>query len=320
MPVVLLNHDFVSGMAHRTDLDPVMVGLADTQRRLGAEPLHVHPELHSQDTGQGPFIAWANHERANPDRRPLVELLLRLCDGPFVTDLAIDEHPAPDDADPALPATPEWRKEAVLHLGHHALSAPQVRPWVLSYDPQSQLCDPNYRIIRGNEYAVVENFCNASTATSRLAILATEGLHDTLSVLEAAGRHCDRIVVLDKAKDSARRWTLDCTEQTLSQALVSLEVYGTALDQGLSRELAAERYFQACSVPMSQESSEVWKNPTCRMQRQIDVPARGKQYFDMHAKPGGRTRIHIWTEQSDGRTRIYVGHCGNHLLLPGKKR
>lgn len=39
-----------------------------------------------------------------------------------------------------------------------------------------------------------------------------------------------------------------------------------------------------------------------------------------HAKPGARTRIHIWTEVAEGRHVVYVGHCGEHLLLPGGKR
>lgn len=50
----------------------------------------------------------------------------------------------------------------------------------------------------------------------------------------------------------------------------------------------------------------------------IEVPGRGKQYFDMHAKPGG-TRIHIWTEKRQDMTIVYIGHCGEHLLLPSKR-
>jgi hypothetical protein len=125
--------------------------------------------------------------------------------------------------------------------------------------------------------------------------------------------------ILDRALDSARRWTLDCSEATLFRALISLDTYAAALDEGLSRELAAARYKEACGIDMSQESGEVWRSPTCRKQRQFEVPGRGLQYFDMHAKPG-KTRVHIWTDAIDGRHVVYVGHCGEHLLLPSGKR
>lgn len=317
MPVVFLNHDFVTGMAHRNDLDGVLVDFADIQRRLGPAPLYVHPELHGQDTGQGPFVAWANKHRSHPERRGSIELLLRLCQGPFVTDLDVDAV-APEQVQPPLPAQPDWRNDAVVHLGHHVLTNPQIHGWILSYDPQSSLTEPAYSALRGDERATLENHCQVATTTSRLGAIATLGLAGTLAVLERAAVDCPRIVVLDKARDSAKRWTLDCTEQTLYDALVSLEVYANALDEGLSRELAAERYTLACSVQMSRESAQVGRSPSCRGQREIDVPGRGKQYFDMHAKPGG-TRIHVWTEKREETTVVYIGHCGEHLLLPGKR-
>lgn len=317
MPVVFLNHDFVTGMAHRNDLDGVLVDLADIQRRLGPAPLHVHPELHGQDTGQGPFVAWANRQRSNPERRRTIELLLRLCQGPFITDVGV-EGTKPDEVKPPLPAQPIWRNEAVVHLGHHALDNPQALAWILSYDPQSNLTASTYSVLRGEAHATLENHDRGTTTSSRLGVIATQGVSGTLAVLERAALHCPRLVVLDKAKDSAKKWTLDCPEQTLFNALVTLEVYADALDAGLSREVAAERYTAACSVQMSQESAQVWKSPSCRGQRELEVPGRGKQYFDMHAKPAG-TRIHIWTEKRQDTTVVYIGHCGEHLLLPGKR-
>lgn len=317
MPVVFLNHDFVTGMAHRNDLDGVLVDLADIQRRLGPAPLYVHPELHGQDTGQGPFVAWANKQRSNPEQRRTIELLLRLCQGPFVTDLDVDAE-APEQVQPSLPLQPNWRHEAIVHLGHHVLANPQILAWLLSYDPQSNLKDLAYSVVRGDDRANLENHRQGSTTSSRLGAIATQGLAGALAILERAAENCPRLVVLDRARDSARRWTLDCTEQTLYHALVSLEVYANALDEGLSRELAAERYTLACSVQMSRESAQVGRSPSCRGQREIEVPGRGKQYFDMHAKPGG-TRIHIWTEKHREETVVYIGHCGEHLLLPGKR-
>ena len=73
-------------------------------------------------------------------------------------------------------------------------------------------------------------------------------------------------------------------------------------------------------IPMSRESGEVSRNPTCKRQRTFVVPGRGEQYFDMHAKPGASTRIHVWTDVVEDRRVVYVGHCGEHLLLPGGKR
>lgn len=317
MPVVFLNHDFVTGMAHRNDLDGVLVDLADIQRRLGPAPLYVHPELYGQDTGQGPLVAWANKQCSNPEQRRTIELLLRLCQGPFVTDLDVDVA-APEQVQPSLPVQPNWRKEAIVHLGHHVLTHPLHLGWILSYDPQSSLTEPAYSVMRGNELAALENHGRVTTTSSRLGAIATQGLVGALAILERAAENCPRLVVLDRARDSARRWTLDCTEQTLYHALVSLEVYANALDEGLSRELAAERYTLACRVQMSRESAQVGRSPSCRGQREIDVPGRGKQYFDMHAKPGG-TRIHVWTEKRQDGTVVYIGHCGEHLLLPGKR-
>lgn len=322
MVVVFLNHDFVLGIAHRTDFDTILVDIADTQRCLGAMPICVHPDLPLQETGVGPLVAWANHQsknNANADKAN-VELLLRLCHGPWVTELEVDTLPRPNDAEPSLPNDVEWRKEAVLHLGHHALAAPHVRPWILTYDPKSTLPESSYRITRDDVVITIENFRQHSATLARHLSIASQGLHGALAVLERVTQHSDRIAILDNARNSARRWVLDCTEQTLFQALITLDVYAEALDKGFSRELAAEQYSKACSVPMSQESGAVYKNPTCRKQREFMVPGHGKQYFDMHAKPGGLTRIHIWTEKVDGRTRVYVGHCGDHLLLPGMKK
>jgi hypothetical protein len=322
MPVVFLNHDFVHGMAHRADLAPVAVALQDAQRRLGAEPLRVHPELSAQDTGAGIFVEWANRSRNDDDdaRRTLAELLLRLLSGPFVTDLHAGNLFATLEETPPLPEEPSWRREAVQHLAQHALTVDGVLPWILSFDPRSDLRERLYRLASAGAAAEVENFRQFVELTARLDALATNGLVGALAVLEAAARHASRLVILDRARDSARRWTLDCSEATLFKALVQLEAYATALDEGLSRELAAERYHKTSSIEMSRESGAVERSPTCKRQREIEVPGLGKQYFDMHAKPGARTRIHIWTALVAGKHVVYVGHCGDHLLLPGGKR
>ncbi|UQA62968.1 hypothetical protein [Polyangium aurulentum] len=319
MPAVFLNHDFVQGMAHRADLAPVAVALQDAQQRLGAEPFRVHPELSSQDTGAGTFIQWAHRSGSDKDaRRTLAELLLRLLSGPFVTDLPVSSSFEALEASPPLPEEPSWRREAVQHLAQHALTVEGVLPWVLSFDPRSDLREPLYRLASGDAVAEVENFRQLADLTARLDALATTGLAGALAVLEAAGRHASRLVILDRARDSARKWTLDCSEAMLFKALVQLEAYATALDDGLSRELAAEHYHKTSGIEMSRESGAVGRSPTLKRQREINVPGHGTQYFDMHAKPGARTRIHVWTALVDGRHVVFVGHCGDHLAL-GKR-
>lgn len=322
MPVVLLNHDFVDGMAHRTDLAPVAVELGDAQRRLLPEPLRVHPDLSAQDTGAGLFIQWANRNRndLDTDHRNLAELLLRLVSGPFVTDLATEDRFGALAEEPLLPQDPTWLRDAVHHLAGHALARTDIRPWVLSFDPSSGLREPRYRLSRGEAAVDVENFRRSIELSRRLEELAAQGLAGTLAVLEAAGRTATCLNILDRARESARRWTLDCSEATLFQALVRLDVYAAALDEGLTRELAAERYHLSCGIEMSRESGEVGRSPTCKRQRQIEVPNHGVQYFDMHAKPGSGTRVHIWTALVAGRHIVYVGHCGEHLRLPGGRR
>ncbi|WP_438000221.1 hypothetical protein WMF26_10550 [Sorangium sp. So ce185] len=322
MPVVLLNHDFVEGMAYRADLGPVAVALQDVQRRLGGDPMHVHPALAHQATGEGPFIAWGNQHRndVEADRNRFIPLLLRLLSGPFVTDLPSERDVSLLSDDPALPPEPPWRREAMRHLAAHALSAPSTAPWVLSFDPRSDLSQPRYRFACGDAIAEVDNFRSSTAALHRLSELATRGLVGALATLEAAAQQESRLIVLDRARDAARRWNLDCPEATLFRALVDLAIYAAALDEGLSRELAAERYHRASGIPMSRESGEVARSPTCKRQRTFVVPSRGEQYFDMHAKPGASTRIHVWTDVVEDRHVVYVGHCGEHLLLPGGKR
>lgn len=325
MEAVWINHDFVVGMAHRAaaELRLIAVDLLDSQRALAGVPLHVHPALPGLATGAGSFIQWANRARNQGDSevRSLAEALLRLCSGPFVTDLPVGENATPLVEDPPLAASPAWRREAMVRLANHVLLARSGDCGALSYDPSSTLNEPAYRFRRGEEEAVIDNFRGHPALATCLDRAAAAGLRGTLAVLEAAAARPDaRIVVLDRARDSARHWVLDCSEATLWRALTGLDVYAAALDEGLNRELSARRYYEATSVEMSQESAEVWKSPICRKQRQIEVVGAEKQYFDMHSKPGGRTRIHLWAQKVEGKHLIHVGHCGEHLLLPGGKR
>ncbi len=317
-PVAFLNHDFIDGMAHRTDLGPVAVALQDAQRRLQPASLHVHPDISAQQTGAGDFIQWANRMRNAHDdgHRALSELLLHLLSGPFVTDLPISDVEIYCE-DPPLPEVPAWRSAAVRHLAQHTFFAPGTMPSVLSFDPRSHLNESQYRFTQGSATAQIDNFRSVSEFKQCFDALALEGLSGALAILDQAGRQCNRLIILDKARESARHWTLDCTEETLFRALIMLEAYAEALDEGLSREVAAERYHERSGIEMSQETNNVKTSPTRRRYRMIDVPGHGTQYFDMHAKPGKSklhaTRVHVWTTILERRHVVFVGHCGEHF-------
>jgi hypothetical protein len=129
--------------------------------------------------------------------------------------------------------------------------------------------------------------------------------------------------VLDSARRAAERWVFDCTLDRLLDALLGLEVYAQELEGGGSREAAAQAYQRATSVEMSQEKANTLKKPTLRSQRTFRLPDGTSELFDMHAKPGSATRIHIFARReasSDHETGVerivvYVGHCGKHLDL-----
>ena len=126
-----------------------------------------------------------------------------------------------------------------------------------------------------------------------------------------AGQLC----LLPSAVRSAEAWLLDCPPKHLHGALFGLTEFVNALVEGLSREQAAERYYERTGIQMSQETSTVRKIPTRRRQRLFIAGPHGEQYFDMHAKPGNLTRVHIWVAPAAGGVPsvIYVGHCGRHL-------
>ena len=67
---------------------------------------------------------------------------------------------------------------------------------------------------------------------------------------------------------------------------------------------------------MSRERGNL--GPSRRRDRTFTAGPHGPQYFDMHAKPGTLTRVHVHVaEETDSEghrvQRIYVGHCGRHL-------
>jgi hypothetical protein len=337
-PALLLNHALLEGLAYRAgggDEDarraarqPV-VEIADTlqrARRVRREQavIFVHPALGAAEVAAGqPFISWANQHRANPDWGNALDLLLQLLSGPWVHTLEVDDGPRPADTVPSCLEAPDWLVEIVLTAAHHGLSRGRASV-ILSYGPAPYLDHPVYRAERGERLIDLPNVRTDHDAAEAEAALSLADVKTTLSVLEEAALHTERVRVLDSARSSAKRWALDCNPAILFEAIRGLDAYARALDEGLPREAAADRYKQACSVDMSQEKAQTLRKPTLRKQREFNVPGvTEKQLFDMHAKPGD-TRIHVFArkelkdEDDPGKgdhTVVYVGYCGEHLDL-----
>jgi hypothetical protein len=271
-----------------------------------------------------PFVRWANRHRTNPDWGNALELLLQLLSGPWVHSLEVDDEPRPADTIPSCPKVPQWLADIVLTAAHHGLSCGR-QSWILSYGPRPYLAQPIYRAERAERRIDIYNLRTERAAAEAEAALARAGVKTTLAVLEEAALHADRVRILESARSSAKRWELDCDPATLFEAIRGLDAYAHALDEGLPRDSAADRYKLACGVDMSQEKAQTLKKPTLRKQREFHVPGVAeRQLFDMHAKPGSSTRVHVLARkelrdeeapEKGTHTVVYVGHCGEHLDL-----
>ncbi|HSN99448.1 MAG TPA: hypothetical protein VLS89_14230 [Candidatus Nanopelagicales bacterium] len=338
-PALLLNHALLDGLAHRADEGdeaaraaarrPV-VEIADTMqraRRVRREQavLFVHPDLGMTEVAADqPFVIWANQQRRNPVWGNALDLLLQLLSGPFVTSMAVDDGPRPIDTVPSCLEVPEWLVEMLLTAAHHGLACGRSS-WILSYGPVPHLDQPIYRATRESIAAEIKNLRTDGEAREAEAALSRADAKTTLAVLEAAALHTERVRVLDSARSSAKRWEIDCRPEVLFEAIRGLDAFARALDEGLPRDTAAERYRLACGVEMSQEKAQTLKKPSLREQRRFLIPGdTDKRLFDMHAKPGEQTRVHVLArkepkdEQDADRgehTLVYVGHCGEHLPL-----
>lgn len=330
MPALLLNHSFLEGVAAAptaaSGLRNVLVELGETLARTrrvrGEATLYVHPGLASHDVGANRiFVEWAHEYRRSPQWRDLIQPLIELGSGPFFDHLETDDHAPPEDSDPSCQTAPEWLRELVLGAGHHSLSCSRS-PWMLSFGPCRYLTAREYRFTRADRTAAVDNLRSDREAQSAEVDLTKSAVRSTLEVLDAAANHAKRVVVLDSARRSAGRWTLDCTPERLFDAIVGLDAYAKALDADQPRETAASTYQAHTSVEMSQEKGNTLKRPSVRKTRLFRLPEGTEQLFDMHAKPGSRTRIHVFTRREllDGtgpeeQTLVYIGHCGEHLPL-----
>ena len=301
--MIALNHAFLEGIAHRPVDTSGLRLIEHVRRRMGALPL-VHPGFASVDTGDGPFVRWANRIMRDPDRAPLVELCLRMTSGPFIEGDAFRGV-----VTPPVDGLPEWIAEIVRILV--AVPADRGITGMVSPAPTGGADALSY--VGGDR--AVSNW-RGSEAFDR-DLTATGPERTTLHILCQAEREMPgQLIVLPSAVRSAERWTRDCTAVDLHKALLGLEHYVAALLERLPREQCAARYHDRTGIPMSQESPGTWRLPTRRRQRVFHAGDHGDQYFDMHAKPGNLTRVHIWVPTTGGdgeRPVIYVGHCGKHL-------
>lgn len=336
-PLLLLNHALLEDLAHRSEegddacreAQRPLVELADTlqrTRRLRREydVLFVDQALGTFEVAKGKFfVHWANEHRREAAWGNVLDLLLQLLSGPWIQSLKVDANPRPVDTDPSCLHVPRWLLEILLIAAHHGLSCDRAS-FILSYGTRPYLEHNVYRVERDGRRIELANLRNDQAAADAEAALGLRDVRTTLDVLDEAARYTSRVRVLESARRSARQWELDCDPGLLFEAIRGLDAYARALDEKLPREIAAERYKEACGVDMSQEKAQTLKRPSLRKQREFQVPdLTEKQLFDMHAKPGN-TRIHVFAreeaiDQADvgkGKcTVIYVGHCGKHLDL-----
>jgi hypothetical protein len=311
--MIALNHAFLEGIAYRpVDAGPFTL-IEHVRRRTRALP-HVHPDLPRAETGQGPFIQWANRMLRDPERRALVELLLQTTAGPW-----IQGSPLHGLVEPSVSELPSWLAETVRILLEVAPSvqAPALCGLV-SPSPTGGVDYPSFKSEHG---VVVPNWLNVDSFEHDLTATAPD--RTTLEVLrQAETEMAGQLVVLPSAVRSAERWTRDCPAAVLHRALLGLEHYAAALAESRPdgarwpRERCTERYHERTGTPMSQESAATSRQPTKRRQRTFDASPHGPQYFDIHAKPGNLTRIHVWVfvdDQGVDPPIIYLGHCGRHL-------
>lgn len=302
-----LNHSFVATLMRGApeDARAAFHLVEHVRRRTKALPL-VHPSIGAFVTEDGTLLSWARRLARDTDRAPIVRLLLGTMSGPFLPEPRFE-----GSVEPSLETLEGWLEDAIRRLlGAQPANTPTG---LVSPTPTGGADSPRYASTDASTERFVSNWLDASAFDNSLS-QSVEG-ESAVDVLRAAEQAMGgRLVVLPAAARAAEHWNLDCSAQELHRALLGLETFADALVEGLSREQAAKHYHQCSTIPMSQESAATWKSPPRRRQRMFVAGDHGEQYFDMHAKPGKMTRVHIWVYvASDGSTTIYVGHCGRHL-------
>jgi hypothetical protein len=327
-PALVLNHSFLSGLTQRsaadqrTPLVELLATLIRIRKVRNEGTIYVHPDLRSTDVGNGqPFVSWANGLLGSKDWRDILDTLLSLGTGPFYMELAVNSEMPPGDTDPSCRHVPSWLKDMVLRCAHHVLSE-MGEAWLLSYGDGVHLTADAYEAQRGPRRGRVPNLRSDAEAEAAERNLSLRRAQTTVDILDAAEKHASRVRVLDKARDSARRYGQPIPSNLLP-ALIGLDQYANALDAGESRELAAQIYHHAIGVEMSGEKSATLRKPSLKECRTFVLPNGTPALFDMHAKPGEmRVHVHACKEPVDPNnpdsgehTVVYVGHCGEHLPL-----
>jgi hypothetical protein len=317
-PILLLNHSFLEGIAHRSvpEARSPIIDLGETlvrARRLrSGTALHVHSTLAETDVGGGlTFVAWGNQNQRTRNWGDLLGVLLSLLSGPFVELLEVDGGECPSTSEPPCSHAPEWLRETLFYAAHAQLSS-GGESWLLSYGERPYLEARLYKCTGGDRSTVLANFRSdreASEAEAKRSAVAQRSMAD---VLEDAARHAQRVVLLESARRSAREWKFDCSAESLYTAVVGLDALAAALEGGATREKAAGAYQDAYGIEMSQEKANTMKKPTLRAQRTFSLPDGRKELFDLHAKPGAMTRIHVFPHRDGDRVTIYIGWCGKH--------
>jgi len=302
-----LHHGFIEGIAHRStaDVKPLARVLATVKVRLRGLPLYVHASLGQCQTGSGPFVNWANARRNDPEWKALLELLLSTLSGPWISALG---EPDAVDVEPSIVDYPEWLQDLLRTLISHRSSglSPAVGLLALGGGAGSEVSE-----YRGLEVAVpVWRTLDDLEHT----LCWVQGPRTTREVLEEASAELgDLVVVLPSARRAADAWALDCKPAELHRAILGLRYLVEAMNEGMSREAAVTRYHERSTIPMSGETGDVARSPNRRRQREFEAGTHGKQYFDLHAKPGNLTRLHVWVTMEHGRRLVYLGYCGKHL-------
>lgn len=302
-----LHHGFIEGIAHRStgDITPLARDLATLRVRLGGLPLFVHATLGQCDTGGGPFVAWGNARRGDPDWKPLLDLLLSTLSGPWISALG---DPDWVEIEPSILEYPDWLQELIQILVHHRSMGQPPALGLAAFGGGTGSHVPE---LRGREVTVpVWRTLDELERT----LVAEPGPRTTREVLdEASAQLGELVVVLPSARRAADSWTLDCRPSELHLAILGLHHLIEAMNEGMPREDAVNRYHQRTTIPMSGETGDVARSPNRRRQREFVAGTHGKQYFDLHAKPGDLTRLHVWVGMEGGQRRVYIGHCGKHL-------
>ncbi len=153
-----------------------------------------------------------------------------------------------------------------------------------------------------------------------LNLILQKGEPTPLDCLDITERcHGDGCIVLDSARDSARKSRFINGRKLLDQLIRLVTTYRTRLlagdGDGEARHVFGRGEYAA------KESETVMANPAMRRQRTFDYCGTQVEMFQ-HLKIGvadDRTQtIRTHFHWDAARRKIVIGHCGEHLLVPSR--